>query len=482
MRNPLSHAGRHLLTFAIAVAVLSAGAAHAAPVVTMIDSLAISGLSANGTVACGNTVDGLYEACRWTASEGLVRLGRGAVAATGRSGGIPGISGDGNRIASSIASTESIVTQGLWIKGFGWQECMPPLLPDGIEMDQSYGAAWDLSRDGTTVVGLYWRVSHDDGSAHASKWSAAGGLVDLGSQGHDSRANGVNGDGSVVVGWSASPPLGMAWQPTVWDAGGLTVLAATEMWCEAKAVNDAGTIIVGETIDRESYALPMVTAGMWKRTVTGWDEFKLGVLPGTFGNGVGGATGLAVSEDGTIVAGVNAFDNYNVTGFIWTEEEGLMEARDYFLARGAVLPSNFAISSVTAIANNGQTFAGYGTDPTDWRAPLRSFIVAFAGASDVPTPEVASAAGLTAIYPNPFNPSTTIAFAVAKAGPVRVEIHDLRGLRVRTLYAGDMDEGNHQLTWNGRDDDDRGVASGTYRVTVTGSDNRSSAQSLTLVR
>jgi uncharacterized membrane protein len=482
MRTSPIHANHPVLTLVIAAAVLSAGTAQAVPVVTMIDSLSISGLSANGTVACGNSVDGLYEACRWTAADGFVRLGRGAVAATGHSGGMPGISGDGNRVASSIASTDTVVTQGLWIKGFGWQECMPPLLPDGMEIDQSYGSAWDLSRDGTTVVGLYWRVSHDDGSAHASKWTAAGGLVDLGSQGHDSRANGVNGDGSVVVGWSASPPLGNAWQPTVWDADGLTVLTATDMWCEAWAVNDAGTIVGGDSTDYETYTLPMITAAMWKRTATGWDEFKLGVLPGTFGNAVGHATALAVSEDGTIVAGVNAYDYNNMVGFIWTEDEGLMKARDYFLARGAVLPSNFTIRSVTAIANNGQTFAGHGYDPADWRAPPRSFIVAFAGASDVPTSNVASAAGLTSVYPNPFNPSTTIEFAVGRAGQVRVEIHDLRGFRVRTLYAGDADQGSHRVTWNGRDDEDRGVASGTYRVTVTGSDNKTSAQSLTLVR
>lgn len=461
---------------------LPASGARAVPVVTMIDSLTISGLSADGTVACGNSADGLYEACRWTAADGFTRLGMSAVAAIGRSGGIPGISADGNRVSSSIVSSDLTVTPALWIKGVGWQEAMPPLPPDGGNIDESYGSAWALSGDGSTVVGLYWRPGSTDGSAHAFKWTAAGGLVGLGSQGASSRANGVNADGSVVVGWSEAIPLGHAWQPTVWDAGGLTVLSDTDMWCEAWAVNDAGDIVVGDSTDYVNYTLPMIAATMWKRTPTGWQEYPLGVLPGTFGNAVGHATGLDVNEDGTMVVGVNAFDSFNTTGFVWTEQEGLMKARDYFLARGAVLPSNFAISSVTAMSHDGRTFAGFGTDPTDWRAPPRSFVISFGSASGVPTVDVAAAAGVVAVHPNPFNPSTTIELLVTEAGPVNVEIHDLRGMLVRTLHAGEMEAGTRRINWDGRDDAGRGVASGTYHVTMTMPGGPISARSLTLIR
>ena len=466
----------------LAITMQPASRAHAVPVVTMIDSLAISGLSADGTVACGNSVDGLYEACRWTAADGFTRLGMSAVAAIGRSGGIPGISADGNRVSSSIVSSDLKVTPGLWIKGVGWQETMPPLPPDGGNLDESYGSAWALSGDGSTVVGLYWRPTAPGGSAHAFKWTAAGGLVGLGSQGASSRANGVNADGSVVVGWSESIPLGAAWQPTVWDANGLTVLSNTAMWCEAWAVNDAGTIVVGDAVDDVNFTLPTIAAAMWKRTPTGWDEYSLGALPGTFGNAVGHATGLDVNEDGTMVVGINAFDHYNTTGFIWTELEGLVKAKDYFLARGAVLPSNFAIASVTAMSSDGRTFAGFGTDPTDWRAPPRSFIVSFGSASGVPTVDVAAATGVVSVHPNPFNPATTIELRVAQAGPVNVEIHDLRGRLVRTLFTGVMESGTRQLGWDGRDDAGRGLASGTYRVTMTTPGAPTSARSLTLIR
>jgi len=465
----------------LALVLIAAGTVHAVPAFTLIDSLAINDLSDDATVACGNSVDGLYEPCRWTVADGFVRLGRSSVQANGHGGGVPGLSADGNRVASTIAATDLNSTPGLWIKGSGWVETMPPLLPDGGEIDQGYGSAWDLSRDGLTVVGLYWRPGASDGSAHAFKWTAAGGLVGLGGQGHDSRANGVSADGSVVVGWSAQPALGNVWQPTVWDASGLTVLAATDMWCEAKAVNDAGTIVVGDSADHVNYTLPMITATMWKRTAAGWDQYQLGVLPGTFGNAVGHATALAVNDDGTVVAGVNAYDHYNTTGFIWTLEEGLMKASEYFAARGVTLPPTFAIASVTAIANDGRAFAGYGTNPLDWRAPPRSFVVSFGSASGVPGP-VAVSAGVVSASPNPFNPSTTIGIAVARPGPVRVEIVDARGARVRALLSGNLSVGPHALTWDGRDDHGRAVASGAYRAICTDGDGRITSRGLALIR
>lgn len=70
--------------------------------------------------------------------------------------------------------------------------------------------------------------------------------------------------------------------------------------------------------------------------------------------------------------------------------------------------------------------------------------------------------------PNPFNPSTTLALDLAEAGFVRAELLDLRGRRVRTLAAGWLPAGRHELRLDGRDDDGRPLASGSYRVRVEG--------------
>ncbi|MCB1185116.1 hypothetical protein KDM41_16965 [bacterium] len=78
-------------------------------------------------------------------------------------------------------------------------------------------------------------------------------------------------------------------------------------------------------------------------------------------------------------------------------------------------------------------------------------------------------AGLHA-WPNPFNPSTRIRFALAHPGPARVTVHDLRGAEVAVLHDGPLDRGEHRLEWSGRDAHGRAVPAGTYLVRLEGPD------------
>ena len=71
---------------------------------------------------------------------------------------------------------------------------------------------------------------------------------------------------------------------------------------------------------------------------------------------------------------------------------------------------------------------------------------------------------LNASTPNPFNPQTTIRYAIPEARDVQIVIYNLTGQKVRTLLAGRMEAGSHQLVWDGRDESGRQVASGTYLV------------------
>jgi Tol biopolymer transport system component len=71
-------------------------------------------------------------------------------------------------------------------------------------------------------------------------------------------------------------------------------------------------------------------------------------------------------------------------------------------------------------------------------------------------------ARLIGAYPNPFNPHTTISFAVNRPHHVRIEIHDAAGRRVTTLVDVTYPAGDHEIRWNGRDAAGREVASGIY--------------------
>jgi hypothetical protein len=65
-------------------------------------------------------------------------------------------------------------------------------------------------------------------------------------------------------------------------------------------------------------------------------------------------------------------------------------------------------------------------------------------------------------YPNPFNPSTTIRFDVPEASDVRLAVYDVMGRKVKTLLAGNVEAGSHEVTWDGTDAAGGAVASGIY--------------------
>ena len=75
---------------------------------------------------------------------------------------------------------------------------------------------------------------------------------------------------------------------------------------------------------------------------------------------------------------------------------------------------------------------------------------------------VASRALLLPNHPNPFNPVTRVAFELAEATDVTVTVHDAAGRLVRTLVTGRRGAGAHHVSWDGRDDDGRRLASGVY--------------------
>jgi len=53
--------------------------------------------------------------------------------------------------------------------------------------------------------------------------------------------------------------------------------------------------------------------------------------------------------------------------------------------------------------------------------------------------------------PNPFHLSTEISFSLEAAGPVRLQVYNVRGELVETLADGPMAAGQHQMEWNVRD-------------------------------
>lgn len=73
-------------------------------------------------------------------------------------------------------------------------------------------------------------------------------------------------------------------------------------------------------------------------------------------------------------------------------------------------------------------------------------------------------------YPNPLSSAhraTQIAFALKTAGPVALELYNLLGQKIRTLFAGDVPAGRQVVIWNGTDENNLRLPNGVYVYKLT---------------
>jgi hypothetical protein len=92
--------------------------------------------------------------------------------------------------------------------------------------------------------------------------------------------------------------------------------------------------------------------------------------------------------------------------------------------------------------------------------------------------------GLIGNFPNPFNPETTITFAVeadALGCHITINIINVRGQLVRSLVSGYWSSGYHSVIWDGRDDDGNHVGSGVYFY-VMQTENMTESRRMLLLR
>jgi len=84
--------------------------------------------------------------------------------------------------------------------------------------------------------------------------------------------------------------------------------------------------------------------------------------------------------------------------------------------------------------------------------------------------------GQGSVYPNPFNPTTTISFALPQESVVSITVYNMQGSEVATLTNGNYSVGSHQVIWDATSN-----ASGTYFVKMV-ADNFVDTQKIVLVK
>ena len=186
----------------------------------------------------------------------------------------------------------------------------------------------------------------------------------------------------------------------------------------------------------------------------------LGAVPGTF-PGYGTVYPNDVTADGSMVVGYNAFDWSQATGFIWTEETGMVDVEDYLVDNGITLDPWFDIRTLTGVSDDGTVMVGIGVDgefPFLHRSfIIRSYATGVAGESEEPI-----AAPLVRAFPNPMVGATTLALTMPRAGSVSLEMYNVAGRLVRRVADGPLEAGRHEIPWDGRDAEGVDVPSGIY--------------------
>lgn len=371
-------------------------------------------VSADGSVVVGQSLsENGPEAFRWEEGEmeGLGYLPGGNVS-TARA-----VSADG-----SVVIGESNSENG--IEAFRWEEGEMEGLGD-LPGGDFYSAALDLSADGSVIVGI-----SDSGEIgyEAFRWEDGKmeGMGDLEGGFFESGARSVSADGSIVVGQSHS---GNGPEAFRWDGGemtGLGSLPGDNFWSVAHAVTADGFVIVGASDSKNG-----------NEEAFRWEGGKMEGLGSLAAGEDFFSQAFATSGDGSMIVGRTGSDD-GFVAFLWTREDGMQDLKEVLQGKHNLDLTGWTLFTAVGISDDGAVIVGYGLNPDGnieaWR------VTGLRTVANEATPE-SLADVLSAPSPNPTNGISTFTIAVERSQHVTVEVFDLMGRRVQSLYEGSLASG-----------------------------------------
>ena len=368
--------------------------------ITRPDAFATTGVANDGMVAGYGQQAGPYSIwnpdLQTTEDIGGMAPGDGA-------GGQARFSTDGNFISGT-----SVGSQGAALSRYDRTTGQWTLFGDlGFPVDNTVSGGYAISGDGTTVVGNSWAdTTGNYAYTHAIAVDQTHGVMDLGTLffGRSTRANAVNADASVVVGWQ---DFNGPWKSAVWrknpaggyfpnqylllDASGDSTDEYNQMG-ECSAVSADGAWIGGYG-DYANSGQPWI----WSE---GSGVINLGQLPLT---GTGYVAGM--SADASVVVGWFDGELWGdpQTPFIWTAAGGLQNLNTYMTEVLGITLGDQQASGASCISPNGKYVAGYGIDNSTFSPfAFRLDLGSSAGIRPV------AATGVLQAYPNPTTGKLTI--------------------------------------------------------------------------
>ena len=321
-------------------------------------------VSTDGSVIAGSANDGTANrAFRWDATNGMVNLadtdGDGVV-------GTPG-SGEwatGYTDVSALSSDGSVIAGHSDFKAFRWDATNGMVNIAGLWANSSSARA--ISSDGYVIVGQ----ASDGIETRAFRWDATNGMVNIAGEWATgtSSAAAISSDGSVVAGYGREVGAARSYSRAFrWDATNGMVNIAGD-WAtgnsSAEVMSSDGSIIAGYASDGSTmYAFRWdATTGMVNLADTDGD----GVV-GTPDSGewaTGTSTALAISSDGSVIAGQAESSGGAPQAFRWDATNGMVNIADTNGDGVVGIPGSGewadGFSTTSAISSDGSVIVGYG--------------------------------------------------------------------------------------------------------------------------
>lgn len=97
-------------------------------------------------------------------------------------------------------------------------------------------------------------------------------------------------------------------------------------------------------------------------------------------------------------------------------------------------------------------------------------------------PQIPAAFVLEQNYPNPFNAHTAISFTLARPDRVRLDVLDMLGRKIATLYSGPAEAGEVTVQWDGINEFAHQSSSGVYYYRLQTSDGSKFVRRMTLLK